>query len=97
MIYCLISIGVVGYFVWAHHMFTVGLDIDSRAYFSIATSIISIPTSVKIFSYINTWASGKGHRGSNSSWCFFSFLICFTFWWFYRFIIKFSSLRYNLT
>lgn len=79
MIYCIISIGVIGYFVWAHHMFTVGLDIDSRSYFSIATSIISIPTSVKIFSYINTWASGRGYRGNNSSWCFFSFLICFTF------------------
>lgn len=79
MIYCLISIGVVGYFVWAHHMFTVGLDIDSRSYFSIATSIISIPTSVKIFSYINTWASGRGYKGSNSSWCFFSFIICFCF------------------
>ena len=79
MIYCIISIGVVGYFVWAHHMFTVGMDIDSRAYFSIATSIISIPTSVKIFSYINTWSSGKGHKGSNSSWSFFSFIICFCF------------------
>ena len=79
MIYCLISIGIVGYFVWAHHMFTVGLDIDSRSYFSIATSIISIPTSVKIFSYINTWSGGKGPKGNNSSWCFFSFLICFTF------------------
>jgi cytochrome c oxidase subunit 1 len=79
MIYCIISIGVVGYFVWAHHMFTVGMDIDSRSYFSIATSIISIPTSVKIFSYINTWSSGKGYKGSNSSWSFFSFIICFTF------------------
>lgn len=79
MIYCIISIGVVGYFVWAHHMFTVGLDIDTRSYFSIATAIISIPTSVKIFSYMNTWTSGRGFKGSNSSWSFFSFLICFTF------------------
>ncbi len=62
-----------------HHMFTVGMDIDSRSYFSIATSIISIPTSVKIFSYMNTWASGRGFKGSNSSWSFFSFIICFTF------------------
>jgi len=79
MIYCILSIGIIGYFVWAHHMFTVGLDIDSRSYFSIATSIISIPTSVKIFSYINTWSSGKGFIGNTSSWSFFSFILCFSF------------------
>jgi heme/copper-type cytochrome/quinol oxidase subunit 1 len=92
MIYCLISIGVIGYFVWAHHMFVIGLDIDSRSYFSIATSIISIPTSVKIFSYINTWASGRGYRGSNSSWSFFSFLICFCFGGFTGLILSSPSL-----
>lgn len=92
MIYCIISIGVVGYFVWAHHMFTVGLDIDSRSYFSIATSIISIPTSVKMFSYINTWASGRGYRGNNSSWSFFSFLICFCFGGFTGLLLSSASL-----
>ena len=92
MIYCIISIGVVGYFVWAHHMFTVGLDIDSRSYFSIATSIISIPTSVKIFSYINTWASGRGYRGNNSSWSFFSFIICFCFGGFTGLILSSANL-----
>ena len=92
MIYCIITIGVVGYFVWAHHMFVVGMDIDSRSYFSIATSIISIPTSVKIFSYINTWASGKGLKGSNSSWCFFSFIICFCFGGFTGLLLSSGSL-----
>nr|AAB03570.1 cytochrome oxidase subunit I [Euglena gracilis]ALQ28774.1 cytochrome c oxidase subunit 1 [Euglena gracilis var. bacillaris]CAA69263.1 cytochrome-c oxidase [Euglena gracilis] len=92
MMYCIISIGVVGYFVWAHHMFTVGLDIDSRSYFSIATSIISIPTSVKMFSYINTWASGRGFRGNNSSWSFFSFLICFCFGGFTGLLLSSGSL-----
>ena len=92
MMYCIIAIGIVGYFVWAHHMFTVGLDIDSRSYFSIATSIISIPTSVKIFSYINTWASGRGYRGNNSSWSFFSFLICFCFGGFTGLLLSSASL-----
>ena len=92
MIYCIISIGVIGYFVWAHHMFTVGLDIDSRSYFSIATSIISIPTSVKIFSYINTWSSGRGYRGNNSSWSFFSFIICFCFGGFTGLLLSSSNL-----
>ena len=92
MVYCLISIGLIGYLVWAHHMFTVGLDIDTRSYFSIATSIISIPTSVKIFSYLSTWASGRGLKGSNSSWCFISFIICFSFGGFTGLILSSASL-----